>query len=197
MIEINNEKFILVAGDVHSDEQAFGILAKTASQETCLGFLYTGDLDIENYFITQSVMCRNFVFLPVQGNCDNRWSWTETGLDLPLYRTCAFRGLRMFVTHGHMYWDPLSAGLENTQYDIVITGHSHVPDLHTEIIDTKRVIFLNPGSAARPRGGSRASYALIRFKADRSMSIEIRALDGDGLLSEEAIPVNEISERDN
>lgn len=197
MIEINNENFILVAGDVHSNDQAFEILAQTASQETCLGFIYTGDLDIDNYFISQAVRCRSFVFFPVQGNCDNRWSWTDTGLNLPLFRTCTFKGLQMFVSHGHMYWDPSSAGLDDTRFDMVITGHSHVPDLHTEFIDGKRVIFLNPGSAARPRGGSRASYALIRFSNNGSTRIEVRALDGDGLLSEETILVDKIPERNN
>ena len=197
MLEINNENFILVAGDVHSNDQAFEILAQTASQETCLGFIYTGDLDIENYFISQAVRYRNFVFFPVQGNCDNRWSWTDTGLNLPLYRTCSFRNLRMFVSHGHMYWDPSSAGLDDSQFDLVITGHSHVPDLHSEIIEGKRVIFLNPGSAARPRGGSKASYALVRFRENQSASIEIRALDGDGLLSEETVLVDKVPERNN
>ena len=103
----------------------------------------------------------------------------------------------MFVSHGHMYWDPSSAGLDDSQFDLVITGHSHVPDLHTEIIERKRVIFLNPGSAARPRGGSKASYALIRFGENRSARIEIRALDGDGLLSEETILVDKVPEGNN
>ena len=109
------------------------------------------------------------MFFPVQGNCDNRWSWTDTGLNLPLYRTCTFKGLQMFVSHGHMYWDPSSAGLVDSRFDMVITGHSHVPDLHTEIIDGKRVIFLNPGSAASivsSESRPSPSRALTSMRAD-------------------------------
>ena len=190
MIGINDGKFILVAGDVHTSDQAFETLASIASQEGCIAFVYTGDLDIENYFISQAIQCRNFVFMPVQGNCDNRWSWTDVGLDLPPYRTCTFAGLRLFVSHGHLYWQPSSAGLSDEDFDMVLTGHTHVPDLHTEIIDGKRIVFLNPGSAARPRGGSKASYALIRLHDDGSASAEIRALGSDNLLSEIAIPVD-------
>ena len=189
MIGINDGKYILVAGDVHTSDQAFEKLAAMASDERCISFIYTGDLDMENYFISECIRCRNFVFMPVQGNCDNRWSWTDVGLDLPLYRTCISGGLRIFVSHGHLYWQPSSAGLDDTDFDMVITGHTHVPDLRTEIIDGKRIVFLNPGSAARPRGGSRASYALIRFADDGSATAEIRALGGDDLLSEIAVPV--------
>jgi len=78
---------------------------------------------------------------------------------------------------------------------MVITGHTHVPDLHTEFIAGKRVVFLNPGSAARPRGGSRASYALIRFRKNGKVSAEIRTLSGDDLLSEETISVDKSPER--
>lgn len=190
MIGINDRKFILVAGDVHSSDQAFETLASIASREGCIAFVYTGDLDVEDYFISQAVQCRNFVFMPVQGNCDNRWSWTDTGLDLPLYRTCSFGGLRIFVSHGHLYWQPSSAGLVDSEFDMVLTGHTHVPDLHTEIIDGKRIVFLNPGSAARPRGGSKASYALIVLDNVGSASAEIRTLGSNDLLSEIAIPVD-------
>lgn len=195
MIEINDEKYILVASDAHSSDQAFETLAAMASAEGCLAFIYAGDLDIENYFIARSVQCRSFVFLPVQGNCDNRWSWTDVGIDLPPYRTFTLGGLRFFVSHGHLYYEPSSAGLEDSDFDIVVTGHTHAPDLHTEFVDGKGIVFLNPGSAARPRGGSRASYALIKFRKDGTVSAEIRTLSGDNLLSEETIPVDKGSER--
>ena len=101
MLGLKDKKFLLVASDVHSSDQCFEKLAEIAGSPDCLAFLYAGDLDIENYFITQSVQLRNFLFLPVQGNCDNRWSWTDVNLDLPLYRTCSFKGLKIFITHGH------------------------------------------------------------------------------------------------
>lgn len=195
MFELTQDAYLLVASDVHSSDQCFEKLAGIAGNENCLAFLYAGDLDIENYFIAQSAQLRNYVFLPVQGNCDNLWSWTDVNLDLPLYRTCTFKGLKIFMTHGHLYWSPSSVGMEDKDFDLVITGHSHRSSISSEFVDTKRIIYMNPGSPARPRGGSKASYGLVVFRQDGSVGLEIRALDDDGLLAQETIPVDNAPER--
>ena len=194
MIELTDDPFLLVASDVHSSDECFETLARIAGSANCLAFLYAGDLDIENYFIKQSLQLRNFVFLPVQGNCDNRWSWTDVNLDLPLYRTCEFKGLKIFISHGHLYYSPSSVGLDDKSFDLVITGHSHRYNIVSEILDGKRITYMNPGSPARPRG-CRSSYGLIIFRKDGSVSLEIRSLDGDSLLAQETIAVDNASER--
>ena len=190
MFGLTKDTFLLVASDIHSSDQCFEKLAGMAGNENCLAFLYAGDLDIENYFITQSVQLRNYVFLPVQGNCDNRWSWTDVNLDLPLYRTCSFRGLKIFITHGHLYWSPSSVGLEDKDFDLVITGHSHRNSISSEIVDGKRIIYMNPGSPTLPRGGSKASYGLVVFGQGGVVSLQIRALENDCLLAQETITVD-------
>ncbi len=190
MTGIKEEKFLLISSDVHNDDQVFERLCRKAEDTNCLAFLYAGDLNIENCIIESLLMCRNFLFIPVQGNCDNKWSWIDVGLELPMYRTCEFKGLKIFLTHGHMYFDPSSVGLSDKDFDVVITGHSHVNDIHQQIIDNKRVTFLNPGSPSRPRGRSKASYAMAVFKSDGTVSLEVRALEGDGLLSQIAIPIH-------
>ena len=189
MFELTEDTFLLVASDVHSDDQCFEKLSRIADSSNCLAFLYAGDLDIENYFISQSVQLRNYVFLPVQGNCDNRWSWTDVNINLPLYRTCNYKNLSIFMTHGHLLSCPSSAGLEDTDFDLVITGHSHRYDISTEFIDGKRIIYMNPGSPSRPRG-CKSSYGLVVFGKNGSVSLQIRALEDDCLLAEETIPVD-------
>ncbi len=190
MLEIKCDSFLLVSSDVHDDEGALEQLSKKAEDPRCLAFLYAGDLNIENYFIYNILRCRNFVFLPVQGNCDNRWDWTDVNIDLPLYRTCTYKGLKIFLSHGHLYWSPSAVGLEDMDFDLVVTGHSHKHRISSEVIEGKRVTYLNPGSPSRPRGGTEASYALVLFKDDGSVEIQIRALKGDRLLSKEAVPVH-------
>ncbi len=190
MQETDDDSFLLVSSDIHNDEAVLERLSAVAEDQRCLAFLYAGDLNVENYFIARILKCRNFVFIPVQGNCDSRWDWTDLGLDLPLYRTCTFKSLRVFLTHGHLFYSPSGVGLDDSAYDLVVTGHTHRHEIKTETIDGKRVAFLNPGSPSRPRGGTEASYAVVRFRKDGSVLLEIRALDGDRLLSEEAIPVH-------
>ncbi len=197
MLGIKEEKYLLVASDVHNDDDCFEILTKKAENEDCLAFLYAGDLDVENCITSSVLQCRNFVFIPVQGNCDNRWAWTDLGLDLPPYRTCSFNGLRIFITHGHLYSSPSSVGLEDKDFDVVINGHSHVNSVEKQLIDEKEIIFINPGSPSRPRGYSKASYAMIVFKKDGSVSFEIRALNGDRLLSQIDVTFNQVSIRHN
>ncbi len=192
MLGINDDAFLLVSSDVHDSEDALERLADIAADKRCLAFLYAGDLNIENYFISHILRNRSFVFMPVQGNCDNRWSWTDVNLDLPMYRSTSFKGLRIFISHGHLYYSPSSVGLEDTDFDLVITGHTHRYNIFSEIIDDKRVTYLNPGSPSRPRGGSEASYALVVFPSDGSARLEIRALKGDRLLAKEGIPVHQL-----
>lgn len=191
MLEINNDDFLLVASDVHDCDDIFEELEKTACQSRCLAFIYAGDLNIDNFFIAHHIMCRNYVFLPVQGNCDNLWAWTDVRQSLPPYRTCTYKGLRIFISHGHLYASPSMAGLEDASFDLVVTGHTHIPSITEEIVSGKEVVYLNPGSAARPRGYSRASFAIIRFKENGKVSLEIRALKDNGLLSEKTITLKQ------
>jgi len=188
---------LLVASDIHNDDEAFEILVKKAEDKDCLAFLYAGDLNVENCLISSYLQARNFLFIPVQGNCDNRWQWTDVGLDLPLYRTCTFGGLKFFLTHGHMYSDPSSAGLDDKDFDVVINGHSHVNNISEQLIEGKRIIYMNPGSPSRPRGYSKASYGMIIFNDDGSVGFRLHALQGDGVLSEKTVSFNHTSVRNN
>lgn len=190
MLEINKESFILVASDAHDDEIAFGKLAQIAQMSNCVSFIYAGDLNIENFFINEILRYRNFVFLPVAGNCDMRWAWTDIGMDLPPFRTVTTKNLKIFVAHGDRYLLPGSVGLIDSEFDLVITGHTHQHGISRELITGKQITFLNPGSPSRPRGNSRKSYALVVFSENTSVRLQIRALDGDALLSEETIPVH-------
>ena len=145
--------------------------------------------------ISSLLQVRNFLFIPVQGNCDNKWEWTDLGMDLPLYRTCSFGGLKIFISHGHMYTDPSSAGLYDKDFDIVINGHTHVNSLSEQILDGKQIVFMNPGSPSRPRGYSKPSYGTIVFNEDDSVSFRLHALQGDGVLSEKTVSFNQTSVR--
>ncbi len=57
-------------------------------------------------------------------------------------------------THGNRY----SKGfLPEYHGDIFISGHTHIPVLTKE----RGVIYVNPGSIGRPRGGSTKSYLIF------------------------------------
>lgn len=195
MQDLNDDEFLIIASDIHDNESVLASLSKLASTSKCLAFLYAGDLNIENYFIEQQVKSACFPFLPVQGNCDSPWSWADIGLTLPSYRTYSCKGLNLFITHGHLYSRPSDVGLSDEDFDIVITGHTHMNTISVQNIGDKTVTYVNPGSPTRPRGGTKASYAVIVFKKDGSADIQIRALDGNGLLAQKDIAINKCSER--
>ena len=88
----------------------------------------------------------------VRGNCDYR-------SDAPLELTVDLDGKRFLLLHGHQYYfsDALLYRGEEVHADMVLYGHTHMPDLSA---DGPRLL-LNPGSLSRPRGGSANSCALI------------------------------------
>lgn len=71
-------------------------------------------------------------------------------------------GYKVLVTHGNKYGvksgnHHLIEKLKKGGYDLIIFGHSHVP----EVVYLPEGILMNPGSPSRPRGGSNRTYGII------------------------------------
>ncbi len=181
--------YLLVASDVHNGAEEFEILSERASLPGCLAFLYAGDLEIGNYFITEKLRTRSYTFIPVRGNCDRPWSWEETGVPFPpVERSVSFCGLDIWMSHGHIICEPETD--EENSYDIVINGHTHV----TSLRKIGNTVYLNPGSASRPRGRSCASYATIEFLPDvngkKTVSISTRVLESADVIENLVVSFN-------
>lgn len=56
---------------------------------------------------------------------------------------------------------------------VVVHGHTHIPRNQT----INGVLFLNPGSPTRPRGGSRKSVMRMTILNQRITSVELIELD--------------------
>lgn len=99
-------------------------------------------------------------FKAVKGN--NDWF-----LDLPEELVFQCGKWRFLVLHGHRlgYYDRTQSLLYKADLlscQVVLCGHTHVP-CH-DVVDGIHII--NPGSTALPRGGSKASYAVITLQND-------------------------------
>lgn len=98
----------------------------------------------------------------VRGNVD-RGTWA---LAYPLTEALELGGLSLYMFHGHLEQD-----LDLDVFDVVISGHSHVP------VNEKRgqTLYLNPGSAGPKRFHLPVSYAIltIRDGAAQATLIEI------------------------
>jgi putative phosphoesterase len=84
--------------------------------------------------------------------------------DVPAEKLLEICGKRIFITHGHRYsvkwdYDKLYRKAEETRADVLLFGHTHVPDL----VDRGRYYVLNPGSTSDPRDDSSESYAIIEI----------------------------------
>lgn len=91
-------------------------------------------------------------------------------------------GKRILFIHGSLtdpYWGKLNpdttAYIQYSQYDYVISGHSHIPHLYEnfypaenpEYRNKKKTIFLNPGSVGQPRNHNpRAQYLYLEIGAE-------------------------------
>ena len=147
-------KFI-VFSDSHGDVDHMIRAVRLENPALCF-FLGDGEYDLTR-------LQRRFPSLPVnavRGNCDLRST-------LPRALTCAAGGVRIFVTHGHLYsvkHDPIyrelceAALAENA--DVVLFGHTHEPFRDR----TMGMELLNPGSIGPT---TRPSYGLILLDGDR------------------------------
>jgi len=97
----------------------------------------------------------------IRGNMDR-----DGGRRLPATAVVEIAGLSLYVVHdlALMDLDPAAAGIR-----VVIHGHTH----EAETFERGGVLYVNPGSATRPRGGSPASVALLRIGSEGALAAEI------------------------
>lgn len=97
----------------------------------------------------------------------------NTDPQVPAYkeRVIEISGKRIFITHGHLY--DVKANTNRLVYkanelgvDACLFGHSHAPTLFTQ----DDIVFLNPGSPAHPREGTKKGYGLITISEDGTIS---------------------------
>ncbi len=102
----------------------------------------------------------------VSGNNDYEYSVPETAV-------FDFGENRFLMCHGHRHslyggYHSLVAAARNTQVNVVLFGHTHVPFQKT--IDG--VLLVNPGSVGRPRSRVGASFAVIECAPSEPVKVE-------------------------
>lgn len=77
-------------------------------------------------------------------------------------------GKRIFVAH---YLDEIARDWKTAGYDVVVTGHTHIPEAREE----HGVLFINPGSAGPIRLGKPVSLGRLIIDDDK-VSYELTTL---------------------
>lgn len=90
--------------------------------------------------------------LAVLGNCD----YLDYGAGVNPTLVTTIGGVRVFVSH---FPEDAALAARSGEYGLAVHGHTHIP--RDEQLGSCRIV--NPGSASRPRGGSRACVALVEL----------------------------------
>ena len=143
--------FIGVVSDTHGyyDPALDDLFAGAA------GIVHAGD--VGGYGILERLRCLAPLTV-VAGNTDRPYE----ALDLPWEVEVEIAGLRIIVCH-------IGASLMGRHdrvhdgFDLVISGHSHKAAVEWR----EQTLFLNPGSAGRPRFGQPRTAALVGVRAGR------------------------------
>lgn len=151
MSEIIKEK-LAILGDTHGRIEEIKQELKKLSIKH---FLYTGDFYGDAKRLAHHL---GISFDGVLGNCDppNPEAQEEIIVE--------WAGQKIFIVHGHQYGVKASLNrlyyrAKELQANIVLYGHTHMP--MEEIIED--ILFINPGSPSRPRGGAKPSFALLEL----------------------------------
>ncbi|MCR5179097.1 MAG: metallophosphoesterase [Lachnospiraceae bacterium] len=162
-----DQKKLVIISDTHGDNR---VIDQVIAKEEPFDYLiHCGDSEtsLKRYFESPE----RFTFLAVQGNCDFRG-----GLPLIINERIMF--YNVLITHGHHEnvkygnHDLLEIG-ERNRADIILFGHSHVP----EIVNEGSILMINPGSPTYPHGGSRErTYAVLTLTDDYDRIAQIRVI---------------------
>lgn len=155
----------MIASDIHGSAFWCEKLLKAFDESGAERLILLGDLLYhgprnalpEGYdpkAVAQMLNARSGRLICVRGNCDSEVD--QMMLDFPILSDsaviCAF-GQTAFATHGHKFspetLPPLCAG------DIMLYGHTHIPNDETVACGEKKIRCINPGSVSIPKNGSK------------------------------------------
>lgn len=161
---------ILIMSDIHGDYENLNKVLKNESFDKLiiLGDLFSYSFNYNNKDENNILkLLSNYkeVIILIKGNCDENINYEEFGLFAHDIISLHLNNHIVTLTHGNKY----SKGfLPDYHGDIFASGHTHVPMLLKE----QGIIYLNPGSIGKPRGGSDKSYAIFEDN-----KIEIKTID--------------------
>ena len=147
-----------IVSDIHSN---LSIEAERALAP-CDLILCAGDVERPSILMELDAIAPTVAVL---GNCDT----SLRGMDIPFTASPRIGGVRFFMTHR-----PEDIGTPAEDVQVVVHGHTHIP--REERIGN--VLYLNPGSPSKPRGGSRKSIARISIEVGKVSGVEFVALEG-------------------
>lgn len=141
-----------VISDIHGhlSEEAYKAL------EPCDMILCAGDVERPTILMEFDAIAPTVAVL---GNCDT----SLRGMDIPFTASPRIGGVRFFMTHR-----PEDIGTVAEDVRVVVHGHTHIP--REERIG--EVLYLNPGSASKPRGGSKRGVARVTIANGEVANVE-------------------------
>lgn len=154
----------LIASDIHGSaywcERLIGRFKELSAEKLILlgDILYHGprnDLP-DGYSPKQVTAMLNALadrIICVRGNCDTEVD--QMVLDFPVMSDSAYiyaYGQRVFATHGHIFSPDRPPKLSDG--DILLYGHTHIPQDEHITLGSGRVRCINPGSVSLPKNGS-------------------------------------------
>lgn len=141
-----------VISDIHGhlSEEAYKAL------EPCDMILCAGDVERPTILMELDAIAPTVAVL---GNCDT----SLRGMDILFTASPRIGGVHFFMTHR-----PEDIGTVAEDVRVVVHGHTHIP--REERIG--EVLYLNPGSASKPRGGSKRGVARVTIANGEVANVE-------------------------
>ena len=156
---------LLICSDIHGDCECAKFIVDKFHESGCDKILLLGDIlyhgprnDLPKGYNPKAVIellnAEKDNIIAVRGNCDAEVD--QMVLDFPIladYALLSFDGISVFATHGHKH--NKDSNLNLRPGEILLHGHTHV--IAAEPFGNGN-FYLNPGSAAIPKGGNPRSY---------------------------------------
>ena len=158
---------LMIASDIHGSAKYCRQMLERFESERAQRLLLLGDLLYhgprnelpEEYAPKEVAAMLNSVkdrLLCVRGNCDAEVD--QMVLDFPImadYALLPFDFGNIYATHGHVHGKDAPPPLQRG--DILLCGHTHVPDCTLEGC----FLYINPGSVSLPKENSSHGYMLL------------------------------------